>query len=852
MISKDNSHEYTKIEDCYFHKTDTTQILVAYVGSDSILQLPMTYDNSCYSISDSAFYKCSNLDCITIPNCINDIGVDAFLDCSGLTAVHILDMHSWCTIDFSSETSNPLYYAKNLYLNNVLLREIIIPKGISVIKPNAFVNCSNITLVEIPETINAIGDNAFYGCRKDTIINFSYLIIENSSSYGYIGRYAYKIINAPNGEYVDDKFIFYSSDDMHHLAGYIGDEQQVVLPNNYKEGDYIIMNDAFKDNAHIKYVEVPNSVTSICENAFYGCSNLKTVVNFSHLKFESNSSYGCIGRYANRIINAPDGEMVDNKFVFCSFNDKYYLLGCIIDEANLILPDNYKENDYIIGERAFYNCDWLYSLIMSNGITNIEKESFYGCRALKYVSFGTKVEEIGDYAFYNCISLENVETPNSLTKLGNYTFGYCNALTNIFLSDNLTSVGDYSFYKCTSLNQIEFPSNVTTIGECAFYDCKGLLNIIFGDGIINVGRDSFYGCLNLEKVCISDIGNWCNIEFKSLYSNPLYYTDNLYLNNELVTQLYVPELVTDIKKYTFCNCNKIKNIILPNGLETIGSNAFNSCRGLTEVRLPNNLSSIGSNAFAGCVSLNKVEFGLGVTNIGSGAFGDCTELKEIFVNNIETWCNIDFENVYSNPLYYAKQLYLNGELIKELVIPENVVEIKDYVFYNCNSLERVEIANSVLDVGNKSFYGCTGINNITILDGVKTIGQSAFSGCINVETLYISNTIESIGDYAFAGCDNLLELKVGAKKAVAASDNVFSVDAYNNACLYVPEGRKFAYEKTAPWNSFYIAEMDFTGVENIKGVDENLNTIYDLYGRKVEEIAIPGVYIINNKKFIVK
>ena len=136
---------------------------------------------------------------------------------------------------------------------------------------------------------------------------------------------------------------------------------------------------------------------------------------------------------------------------------------------------------------------------------------------------------------------------------------------------------------------------------------------------------------------------------------------------------------------------------------------------------------------------------------------------------------------------------------------------------------------------------------------MKSIGESAFSGCSSVETLYISSAIESIGDEAFAGCGNIFEIKIGSKKAVAASENIFSNDAYTNACLYVPTGRKFAYEKATPWNIFYIVEMDFTGIDGV--VTDSFNGLpdvyYDLNGRAVEN-PTSGVYIINGKKVLVK
>ena len=184
-------------------------------------------------------------------------------------------------------------------------------------------------------------------------------------------------------------------------------------------------------------------------------------------------------------------------------------------------------------------------------------------------------------------------------------------------------------------------------------------------------------------------------------------------------------------------------------------------------------------------------------------------------------------------MYYAQNLYLNGEKVREFVISDSITEIKDYAFYNCKCL-----------------------TNIVIPNGFTSIGKSAFNSCNNVEALYISNTIESIGDNAFAECKKIIDIKIGSKRAITASENIFSIDAYNNACLYVPEGRKFAYEKTAPWNNFYIAEMDFTGIgevyDEVKGENgKQKGTCYDMQGRMVEN-PTNGIHIIDGKKVLVK
>ena len=220
--------------------------------------------------------------------------------------------------------------------------------------------------------------------------------------------------------------------------------------------------------------------------------------------------------------------------------------------------------------------------------------------------------------------------------------------------------------------------------------------------------------------------------------------------------------------------------------------------------------------------------GDGVTSIVASAFNSCTNLEKVCISDIAAWCGIDFADEYANPLYYAGNLYLKGELLTEISIPTGVEKVKDYAFYNCK-----------------------GVTNIDIVDKVKSIGNCAFYGCNDLETLYISNTIESIDDYAFAECNNILDIKIGSKKAITASENIFSNDAYNNACLYVTNGRKFAYERATPWNNFYIVEMDFTGIDNVKAENGEVKAVYDLNGHTVEN-PTSGIYIVNGKKVVIK
>ena len=112
----------------------------------------------------------------------------------------------------------------------------------------------------------------------------------------------------------------------------------------------------------------------------------------------------------------------------------------------------------------------------------------------------------------------------------------------------------------------------------------------------------------------------------------------------------------------------------------------------------------------------------------------------MYITDITAWCGISFGDSDANPLYYAKNLYLNGELVTELVIPDSVTSIGKYAFYNCTSLTSVTIPDSVESIGNYAFYGCTGLTSVTIPDSVESIGDYAFRYCSGLTDVYYTGT----------------------------------------------------------------------------------------------------------------
>ena len=255
------------------------------------------------------------------------------------------------------------------------------------------------------------------------------------------------------------------------------------------------------------------------------------------------------------------------------------------------------------------------------------------------------------------------------------------------------------------------------------------------------------------------------------------------------------ELVAKIKEATVIKKSNGKysgEVVIPESVEhegttysvtSIAGSAFAYCSGLTSLTIPNSVTSIGDRAFSNCSGLNSVTIGNSVTSIGENAFFYCSGLTSVYISDIAAWCNIEFDDYDSSPLYYAHHLYLNGEEVKDLVIPNSVTSIGnmafrscygltsvtipnsvtligEYAFADCSGLTSVTIGNSVTSIGNYAFWYCSGLTSVTIPNSVESIGNSAFGYCSGLTSVAIPNSVTSMGSSAFEGCSGLISVTI--------------------------------------------------------------------------------------------
>ena len=250
----------------------------------------------------------------------------------------------------------------------------------------------------------------------------------------------------------------------------------------------------------------------------------------------------------------------------------------------------------------------------------------------------------------NVVIPEEVSYMNNIlkvTRIGLSAFAYSRELTSVKIPNSVTNIDKYAFGQCRSLTSITIPNSVTNIGHGAFQGCSGL------------------------------------------------------------TSVTIPSIVTSIGNSAFASCFGLTSVTIGNSVTNIGAKAFSQCSRLTSVTIPNSVMSIGSDAFYGCSDLYSVTFGSGLTSVGNNAFSDCSSIKKVIVSDIAAWCGISFANEYANPLYYSQRLYKDKSTeIQNLVIPNGVVNIRDYTFYGCSGLTSVTIPNSVTSIGGLAFAEC--------------------------------------------------------------------------------------------------------------------------------------------------
>ena len=378
----------------------------------------------------------------------------------------------------------------------------------------------------------------------------------------------------------------------------------------------------------------------------------------------------------------------------------------------------------------------------------------------------------------------------------------------IVVEDGITSIGKYAFYKCESVQEIVIGNDVTFIEDHAFEWCNNLKKVTMGKNVKHI-KDAFIGpspYADFQAVYISDLEAWCKIQFDGVYSTPFNINGNanLYLNGEKITEVIVPESITDIKDWTFCGVTNLEKVVLhkeinsigahafagtalidihiPSSVKSIDEGAFSGCEKLTYFAIPDSITEIKNDTFYGCTGMMGIGIPNSVTTIESSAFSGCTGITEI---NIPDSVTAISDNVFwgcssLSKIKFSENLTKIGAgtfayctSLENITIPDSVTTMGANIFRECNNLKKVTIGKNVKTIGGGAFENAGKLSQVILPEGVETIGVYAFRNCVGLTEIHVPDSVKEIGDSAFYGCTCLSNLAFGGELQTIG-DSVFS------------------------------------------------------------------------------
>lgn len=702
--------------------------------------------SSVTEIGYSAFNSCTSLKSISIPGSVKTLGESAFENCSGLES-----------ITMSSGTE---IIGKYAFDECTALKMLVLPSTLKTLEKRAFYGCTSLESIDIPEGVHTIGEFVFEKCTSLSDITLP----EGIKS---IDATAFK-----NTAFFNDK--------------------TYVKDNTFRYGDYLLrFSYAGNDNS---IVHIEDGIKVIADNAFVGSSDFARTINELHIPasvtvFNRNAlshSY-LIQRIfvdeANTCYSSDESGVVYNK-------DKTVLVAYPAGkpEPEFTVPDTVKE----IAPYAFNSCKYLESVVLPDGLLKIGEYAFqmnyYPSIGIKTINFPNTITEIGaaaftqsnlssvvlpeglkeieSSAFSSCPSLKSVYIPGSITKIDAAAFSHsgletvtiaensslkeieenafdsCSSLKSINLPDSVSYIGNEAFIYCSSLTNINIPDSLTAVKEFTFFN-TGLTEVTIPNGIVNIEKRAFDACKGLNSINIAD---------SAIHIEPSAFDFSTYLNSENCRDEYG---VVYINNHLFKAPETLsgKYEIRP-GTVSVTAGAFEQCQELTEVTIPDSVVAVNQSAFANCRKLQKINIASGskIEAISEGAFYGCSKLSSIN-------------------------------------IPTEISEIGDFAFYQCESIKNLDLSKctKLKRIGVCAFLYCYGLTQITFPSSLKEIDYQAFEMCKNISGLILPEGLETIGNNLTLGCETMKYIHIPSSVKRIGIDVV-----YDNTIICSDSSNSFA------------------------------------------------------------
>ena len=714
----------------------------------SSLQSVIFLGNNFTSIGEGCFAGCSSLSSIEIPDNVTTIGKLAF---AGVVSVYDFEDYVETT-----KTIDSLPYEKftdaEMSLQNVIITS---SSKLSTIGDDAFYNCYDLKTIKLSASMSSLNAKAFSNSGIEAVNFYEDGRLTSKDGVVYSASQAilyYYPLNGNASFVIPDSVTriatgaFYDNKKIENIVfdanlATIGESafencENLTSIDLSNTSIATIGNNAFKNCGNVISISTSETLSSLGESVFKDCSSATTIdLNGTMTEIPSNAFSGCTSLTRMEI---PGGVVTISDYAFYNNNK----LSVLLFDANNTLKT--------IGDYAFEECLSLPDVELPTSIESIGQYAFAGIssKSTFSVSSNVKLENVkhyGDYCFSNTsmITFTIYGAIEDNDSLGDYMFKDCTSLTNCTFTttNNYDTIAEGLFYGCTSLQRCSIRENVLHIADYAFYGCTGITTITFNDSLKTIGDYSFYNCSSLN-----------DNESKVLPTGVESVGEYSFYNCSKIKTVYLTEYMTIVPSYAFANCTSVTTISYYSDsliLTTIDENAFMNCTSLVVATLPSSLALKNDTDTAGLI---KNPF-LGCTNLREYAF-NATNINDLYISD-----GVVYHQLYdssSNPLDSELEIYAypTGKSTTNHTIYNNVAAISRYAYYGAT------ITGLTIDIPLKDAE--TQVTSIMMLD----IGDYAFAECDSMQFASISFRVGRIGDHAFYNCDVLRDITIADTEEV--------------------------------------------------------------------------------------
>jgi len=809
----------------------------AFMGCTSLKAVKAI--KSVTSFGESIFEGCTSLVEIAIPDTVVDIPARAFYGCTSLLDVEYHKNLKSVAIDALTDTawekSQPdgaLAFGRVCYGYKGNITNLVIPEGVSIVEPYAFLGCEQIKTVEFGPDVEEIGLYAFQNC-----VNLEKMIC--SSAVSIIKAGAFK--GCSSLKEADFSECTISTIGYESFSGCTS-LSSVKLHETLSE----IGERSFEGTA-IKTIEFGKNVNSIGKDAFLGNKVLESIV-----VVEKNKEYSAVdgvlyNKGGNSLIiypvakkgafTLPQGveEIREGAFKNATLTDLEIPQDSALNtirnnafEGSMITSISLPEAVTVINAETFKNAKNLKTVEIGSAVTNIGKSAFEGAKSLTEISLPDALRDISTAAFKNT-GLVTANIGNGVIRLGSQAFANNTSLKEVILGENLEKLGTGAFMNCTALSKINLPARVNDFDVTVFAGCKALKKIAVSNDNINykVQAGAIYSADGKTLVAIAnnalkdlkiaagtevinanafdlatgiativfpdsltnvkgfalDVTEW----YKSQAAGAVYAGKVLYKVTGNVAEVKIADGTLAISEAAISN-KTVKAVTIPNTVKIIGAKAFMNSL-VSVLVIPESVTVIGNNAFQNAVALKKISLSKNLEVMGKAMFKNCSRLTSVVIP--ATVKNIPVDT------------FLNCTSLANVNLG-SVETIGKFAFKGCDKLIAIELPLSLTELDPLSFYGCTLLEAVNVTDGnakFRSVDGVVISadedGNFNTIALYpagkqggytVADDIKNIADRAFYNCDNLKEVTFPSGIERIGTESFFDCDALLTITL--PEGAR--------------------------------------------------------------